>query len=499
MMKKYLLILLGFALFLNASWIKEDQQGMYIKDDNKIYALVQQKVSNDKYEKAALNEALADISTQLFSEVVSVQFLDKRLLKDEFTQNFKQKIFIISDLPIHGATKENQGIEDETYYLLMSFDKKDAAPIYKIRANELANELDTIWEDYTKQTNLSLKEKILNSLNKKMENYEKYSLVAKLLKQKNILKPKITPYFIENELSQLYDVTAQDIEGLSKVLANIIKKSEIKNSIRVLAFSYEDKDTYSSFSSEFKNHLEKELNKTMYLTSRNSSKYKILGNYFLKNDHLIVKAALYDEFGDIELIAMGKMKIKSTNKKYYMPEVNEYATLKETVLDENLNVQTRMNKMTKNLLFIKGAAVNIEVKVSKEAYIYIIGNMRTKAGKQIQYLLPLNEKKNNERFQKYIPYQNSNLWVSIGEFEIYPPFGVEVLQVFATNIDILDELPNIQTQKINGEEYDVIVDKNKKTISAKRSISNMRGLKKKSVNIELQKAEAILKFTTLEK
>jgi len=498
-MKKYLLILLGFALFLNASWIKEYQLGMYIKDDNKIYALVQQKISNDKYKKAALNEALADISTQLFSEVVSVQFLDKRLLKDEFTQNFKQKIFIISDLPIHGATKENELIEDGTYYLLLSFDKKDTASIYKIRANELAKELDTIFEDYKKQTRIGVKENILNSLHSKMENYEKYSLVSKLLKQTNILKPKITPYFIKNELSQLYDVTTKDIEGLSKVLANIIKKTEIKSSIRVMAFSYEDKDTYSSFSSEFKNNLEKELNKTMYLTTRNTSKYKLLGNYFLKEDHLIVKAALYDEFGDIELIAMAKMKMNPKNKNYYIPKINDYDTLNETVLDENLNVQTRMNKMTKNLLFTKGVDVNIEVKVSKEAYIYIIGNMRTSAGQQIQYLLPLNEKINKERFQKHIPYQNSNLWVGIGAFEIYPPFGVEVLQVFATNIDILDELPNTQTQKIDGEEYEVIVDEKQKHVSAKRSISKMRGLKKKSANKELQKAEAILKFTTLEK
>jgi hypothetical protein len=156
-----------------------------------------------------------------------------------------------------------------------------------------------------------------------------------------------------------------------------------------------------------------------------------------------------------------------------------------------------MNKMTKNLLFKKGETVNIEVKVSKESYIYIIGNMRTKDGKQIQYLMPLNENSGNAKYQKYIPYQNSNLWVSIGEFEVYPPFGVEVLQLFATNIDILNQLPSTQAKNINGKEYDVIVDKNKKAMVATRSISNMRGLKLKKKNKELQKAEAVLKFTTV--
>ena len=103
--------------------------------------------------------------------------------------------------------------------------------------------------------------------------------------------------------------------------------------------------------------------------------------------------------------------------------------------------------MTKNLLFRKGESVNIEVKAFQEAYLYIIGNMRTKDGKQIQYLMPLNEKRGKAKYQKYIPYQDSNLWVNIAEFEVYAPFGVEVLQLFATNIDILEQLPATKVVK----------------------------------------------------
>ena len=264
-----------------------------------------------------------------------------------------------------------------------------------------------------------------------------------------------------------------------------------------MPFFYEDKGTYSSFSSEFQNYLEKELSQTLNITSNQNSLYKLSGNYFIKDNHLTIKAILYDSFGDIELVSMAKMKISKKDNKYYIPKVNEYSTLNQPILNKNLNVQVRMNKMTKNLLFKKGQTVNIEVKVSKESYIYIIGNMRTKNGKQVQYLMPLNERNDNSKFQKFIPYQNSNLWVSIGEFEVYPPLGVEVLQVFATNIDILKQLPYTQLQNINGEEYDVIVDKNKKIIKATKSISSMRGLKRLKKNKELQKAEVILKFTTV--
>lgn len=499
MILKYIITLCSFVLVVNASWVKEYQHGMYIKEDNKIYAMTQNKTSHKKYKKIAFEEAIADISNQLFSQVKSEQFLDKQLSSDEFSQNFKQKIYIVSNLPIHGAIKEQEKVIDDKYFLLMSFDKKKVAHIYKEKANELAKELDVILVDYKKQNSLSSKEIILNSLSKRLENYEKYSLIAKLLNQRDILKPKVKPYFIEKELREIYDVTSKNIEDLSKVLAKTIKKSNIKNSIKVMPFFYEDKGTYSSFSSELQNYLEKELSTTMNITSNIDSLYKLSGNFFLKDNHLIVKATLYDSFGDIELVAMAKMKTKLKDEKYYIPKINEYSSLNEPILNKNLNVQVRINKMTKNLLFKKGEAINIEVKVSKESYIYIIGNMRTKEGKQIQYLMPLNENNGNSKYQMHIPYQNSNLWVSIGEFEVYPPFGVEVLQVFATNIDILKQLPYTEIKSIDGEEYDVIVDKNKKTMIATRSISNIRGLKRLKKNKELQKAETVLKFTTVSK
>ncbi|MEA3554045.1 MAG: DUF4384 domain-containing protein, partial [Campylobacterota bacterium] len=473
------------------------QQGLYDKQSTKIYAMVHNDTDNKKYKTIAFEEAMSDISNQLFSQVSSEQFLDKQLSDDEFSQNFKHKIYIVSNLPIHGVIKEQEKVIDDKYYLLMSFDKKSVSHIYKDKANELAKELDIVLEDYKKQNNLSTKEIILNTLSKKLESYEKYSLIAKLLNQKNISKPKVKPYFIEKQIREIYNITSNNIEDLTKILAKTIRKSKIKNSIKVMPFFYEDKGTYSSFSSQLQNHLENELSKIMNITTSQDALFKLSGNFFLKEDHIIVKAVLYDSFGDIELVSMAKMKIKKKDKKYYIPKVNEYSSLNEPILNKNLDVQVRINKMTKNLLFKKGEAVNIEVKVSKESYIYIIGNMRTKDGKQIQYLMPLNYNKDKTKYQMHIPYQNSNLWVSIGEFEVYPPFGVEVLQVFATNIDILKQLPYTQIQNINGEEYDVIVDENKKTMVAARSISNMRGLKRLKENKELQKAEVVLKFTTV--
>jgi len=496
---KILLIFFTLVSVVSGSWIQEYQQGLYTKQSSKIYAMVQNDTTNKKYKTIAFNEAIADISNQLFSQVNSQQFLDKELSGDEFSSNFKQKIYIVSNLPIHGASKEQEKTIDDKYYLLLSFDKQSVAHIYKDKANDLAKELDIVLKDYNKQSKLSSKEIILNTLSRKLENYEKYSTIAKLLNQKDIQKPKVKPYFIEKELRNLYNITANDIGELARILSTNIIKSKIKNSIKVMPFFYEDKGTYSSFSSELQNYIEKELSKKMKITSQHNSLYKLSGNFFLKDNYLTVKAILYDSLGDIELVSMAKMTINKNDRKYYIPKVNEYSRLNEPVLNKNLNVQVRINKMKKNLLFKKGEVVNIEIKTSKESYIYIVGNMRTKDGKQVQYLLPLNDNSDKSKYQMHIPYQNSNLWISIGEFEIYPPFGVEVLQVFATNIDILDQLPYTEVKSIDGAEYDVIVDKDKIVMLASRSISNFRGIKRLKKNKELQKAEVVLKFSTVSK
>ena len=499
MLRKYILIILVFITMLNASWFQEFQKGLYDRNKNKIYALSQVNINQNEYKTIAFEEAISDISNQLYTQVTSEQFLNKTLHDDKLVSNFKQKIHIVSSLPIHGVTKEQESEQNGKYILLLSFDKKNVASIYKEKANELVTEINVILADYKNKKDISTKESILNTLSKKLTNYEKYSLVAKLLKQTGIKEPKIKPYFVEKELRELYNITTKNIENLVTVLAQQIKKSNIKNSIKVMPFFYEDKGVYSTFSSELKNYLEKELSKTMNITSKQDSIYKLAGNFFIKNNHIVVKATLYDSFGDIELITMAKMKINNKNIDYYKPKLNEYSNLNQPVLNTNLNIQVRMNKMTKNLLFKKGQVVNIEVKVSKEAYISIIGNMRTKQGKQIQYLMPLNENIDKIKYQKFIPYQNSNLWVSIGEFEVYPPFGVEVLQVFATNLNIANKLPYTKPKLIDGEEYDVIVDKYEQTLNANRSIAKMRGLKLANKNKELEKAEAILKFTTVKR
>jgi 5-carboxymethyl-2-hydroxymuconate isomerase len=495
---KVLLLYLITFISLSASWLDAYRYGTYLKDKDKIYSLVEIDQNRSNYKQIAFKEAISDISKQLHSHVSSEEFLQTAIKNDDLNEEFTQKIHVISNLPIHGAIKEREKFENSKYFLLLSFDKKATKDIYITKTNELSQQIDNLYKEYVKESNLNTKIKLLNLIEQNYDNYEKYSLIATLLGSKNPSKPQLKKYKINSELDKIYNSTTKNIEELSKVLAMNISKTDIDGELYIDAFAYKDSDTFSDFSSKLQSQLEYELNQNTTIKLAHNAPYTLHGNYFVNDNFIRVKAIIYDKKGNKAHVIISKMTIKPSQKDSYVPKQNSFTKINDKVTSKELDVQVRMNKKRKNLLFREGQSVSIEVKTNKQAYVYVIANMRTKENKQVQYLLTLSNAYGNNSYQMFIPARASNKWINIGEFEIQPPFGVEVLHIFATNHSIVDNLPKISTKMIDSLEYDVIVDQNNESLDAQKSIAQFRGLKKKKKNA-LQKSEAILRFTTVAK
>lgn len=498
------MIMLGIylmPLLLNASWVEQYQKGEYPKSSSFVYAMTQVDVNTKEYAKIAQKEAIADIATQIYSQVSSDQSLIDEVVNDERSQSFSKNIHIISDIPIHGAIKEQETLQDHRYYLLLSLDMHTAGPVYKREAQRLSGAIDKAYKDCLNEKSLHEKERLLNLIARDFANYEKYALVARLMKQQEITQPSVSAYAIDKALAGLYKTVASDPDELASLIGKRLFKKKIKQSVKVLPFSYEGSGTFSAFSSEFQSYLENSVAKMARITKAHESVYKLAGNYYLKDGYLVANAQLYDNSGHIRATAIAKMKRDAKNKAYYRPKKNAYGSMNEAVLSDKFTVQARINGQKDNLLFKKGETLKLEVKVSQEAYLYIIANMRTKKGRQIQYLLPVSNVHGKAQYSKFIPYQNSNLWITLEEFEVYAPFGAEALHIFSASQNILDRLPLFSTQKIDGEMYDgVIVGRNNAALPASRSISQVRGLKRKSKTSKaMQMSETVLKFTTVRK
>ncbi len=140
--------------------------------------------------------------------------------------------------------------------------------------------------------------------------------------------------------------------------------------------------------------------------------------------------------------------------------------------------------------FLENSDLIFYVKLNKPGYFYIVGH--TFAGEEpFSYLLELAEEASvPRRFVQFVNADDVNRWISLGEFEIYPPLGLEHLQVIASKEDLVERLPKYRFDEesefylVGKDPRDGLV----KTRAAKRP------KKKKPENYG---AEAVLTYTSL--
>lgn len=300
---------------------------------------------------------------------------------------------------------------------------------------------------------------------------------------------------IEQQMASFKHMEAADVDELAALLARRLDLDTLKGPLALYAPTYEHTDAYTSFSSELQDSLQSVLSQKGRKL-KTGSPNRLAGSYFVKPDRVKVNAALYDGDGSVVSAASAVMKIDDPAR--FRPKENTYATLYATVPDKSMTVQARMNGRADNLLFSGGEKISLEVKVSQEAYIYIVANMRTKAGKQIQYLLPVSNAYGEGQYQLYIPARSANRWISIFDnYTVCPPYGVETLQVFAASKNVLGELPRTVRANIDGEPYyGVLADASGNVLDADMAVAKMRGLKNGGNGKAVKLGESIVRYST---
>lgn len=119
-------------------------------------------------------------------------------------------------------------------------------------------------------------------------------------------------------------------------------------------------------------------------------------------------------------------------------------------------------------------------------YIYLVGYTQTTDGK-MSYLLELSEGVGDSKFIKFINADDASRWISLGAFTISAPFGIESLQVIASN----KKIRSLPTTKYDEESGYYIISTN-----IKKALKKTRGLRpKKSGKVET--SEDVMSFTTM--
>jgi hypothetical protein len=426
--------------------------------------------------KEAKKEALSDLSQVIKSEVRS----SFESTTTDKSQNSKSNIKISSNLPILGAdfTFIDRELEVEAKVKLSP---AKVSFLYTKKLQNINQEIKTIIKEL-KNAKPSLKLQLYTQAYSLLKDYDRYESVALILGAKLPKRPLLTKTKVKLELSKLNS----DINTL-EMASNILATSFIEKNIYVYPPLMQNYTTVAEFGSVFSKELK---SKVKSVKKPEDALYILVGEYTLVKNMMVLNYELLSKKTNEVVVS----KTININEKAYegiktKPNNIDFDALLNSgvIQSSSLKVSLNSNKGSENLLFKHGETVQLFVKLNKMGYFYIVGYTQTKEGR-LSYLLELQEGRGNSKFIKFVNADDASRWISLGEFTVEKPFGIESLQVIASNKKI-SYLPAVKYNEDSG--YYVISN------NIKKALSQTRGIKKKR-NKKTEFSEDVMSFTTME-
>ena len=431
--------------------------------------------------KEAKYAALCDLSQSIKSEVSSTFINYKEATSKRLNSKFEGSIKISSNLPIIGAEFELFDHPDSIEALVRLSPSK-AKALYAQKLATLYSEIATLDKKSRHTRNGIEKEQILRLLLERLDQYERYRSVAIVIGLKHTKNPPADTARVQSDLLALQS----DIDSLKRAASVLAKPFKSYKNI----YLYPPKNSQSHEVTPFAKAIRLEVGAQLHTTSSPSeATYFLIGDYILGDHGLLLSYTLVDAARH-EYVAAKTVTLPAKAYKGYRAEpksVNFDRLLHEgVVLSSKLKVAISSNKGSDALLFNEGEEINLLVKLNKMGYYYIVGYTQTDK-QHLSYLLELNDAPGDAAFVKFVNADDANRWISLGSFTVEPPFGIESIQVIASNQKIT-MLPPHRYDNATGY---YIIDK-----KPENGLSKIRGLiRKKSQKKEI--AEAVLIFTTM--
>jgi len=230
------------------------------------------------------------------------------------------------------------------------------------------------------------------------------------------------------------------------------------------------------------------------VSRRDTAKYLMTGEYqVLEDGDIHISYQLVDRHGKI--LATRGVRLDKQGWRGFRAE--PLAPDLDRLIHQGVAVSNRFRVMlgtdqgSRDLLFREGETVRPVITMSRPGYYYIVGHV-AREGEQYSYLLDRGEGGEGAwRFLRYLPPDQVNRPVVLGEFVVCEPFGVEHLQLIAAGESLQDRMPQTRWDETLG--YHVLAGSQG---DAGNGVVATRGLRPKPTGKTVS-AEADLTFTTL--
>ena len=438
----------------------------------------------DKSEIKAKQLAFTDLQQNMY---VTVESQSQLALASDRPNYYRLTSKLSASLPILGANAECVAIMAE-FQCQVSLDNANQA-LYRAAILDGITDIEQRWRNLADARG-DKKFNDLNRINQKFEQLKPLGTVYRLLAPTAELPTgqlKLTPAKIQAELHRLQS-SPDSIEMLA---VSIAEQYQGKQRIFVKPITIENSMEITPFAKALRSQLLKHLDA---IDDKDYAFYLLGGNYSINKAQLQVQTSLTtltrDQRGSIAGATSHLIATQHLEKFAYAPTQLDFDQLLRSgqILSQDLSVKLQTNKGSRDLLFAESETIKLLVKVNRPAYYYLLGHSSTES-KRFSYLLDLQEGTGPERFIYYLGHDEVNRWITIGEFEVHPPFGIETLQAFASLDNPVKQLPQTNFDGL----YHRVAE------SPVQAVNKTRGLvRKRQTNqaSEVRTAETVLRFTT---
>jgi len=436
--------------------------------------------------KEAKHEALSDLSQNIKVEVRSSVTSHKQTNNDNMNSSFVKDIRVSSNLPIMGAEFQLFTHPKNELEALVTLAPSKAKKLYVQKLNTLYEEIDTLHSRASSAKNNLEKEQLLRLLLNTLNEYSRYQSVAIVIGVEKIKKPSLNKAQVQSDLLAIqrdFDSIAMAVNVLAKPFLNY---SNI--------YLYPPKQSHSHEITPFAKALKMQLASQLHsVPGPAQADYWLIGEYTESANGVVLSYSLID-VTKRENSAASTITLPPKAYKGYRttPQSVSFDKLLHDgiVVSDKFNVSISTNKGSEDLLFTAGEEIDLMVKLNKMGYFYVVGYTRTDQGNHA-YLLELEEAPGNAKFVKFVNADDANRWISLGTFTTAPPFGVESLQVIASNHKISKLPPNLYDERSGYYRIGK---------GLKEGVSTTRGMiKKRPKDRQTVFTEAVMMFTTMKK
>jgi hypothetical protein len=441
-------------------------------------------------QEEAKKAALSDLSSAIQVEVQScfesmVREVDRKV--EEFTENV---ITLKSELPILGAEYESwKGKDGQKSRAILA--SENVLKLYTAELIEIEKNVNSYQGLIDKSVSQSERYQLYTELLTYLKQYYKYKTVAILLGGKDIPEIGITEVEIKNRLRNLRG-KVDDLNMAARLIAESLAD---RDGIYIYPPTTKDSHEITQFADAVKKRL------SVYLKTVQDPKN---ADFFMKGSYSILddgKAGIEltyylidSKFNSLETKIISLLPASYSGYEFKPKTMSFDKLLFEGLTVSNeFKIEISTNSGRENLLFKEGEEPEFLVKMNRPGYFYIVGHVVKPGDEKYSYLVDFDdtgEISGKRKFIRYVNIDDVNKWISLGKFEIVPPFGVESLQSIASTQDLLDRLP-LYGYDDKTQLYVVSRDPN-------NAVVNTRAIKKR-ISKEVKSAETVLLFTTMKK